>query len=396
MWWLPSGGPHGTKGKHMSMRMAISAALVLALATTAVVLAASEAQEGAWRIGPRTLPASVDVSDVMRESLLETPAPDVEAAKRLVLRTAEEWEAWARPRDVATAEAARAMAKALSVRVKEDKIAGVSVHRVTPPDIDDRHNNHLFVYIHGGAWVLNGGEAGTFEPVTIAARLGMPVISIDYRMPPRHPAPAALDDVVAVWTELLKERSPASMAMGGSSGGGNITMASIHRFRELRLAFPGALYLGTPCVDINMIGDSRFINEGIDRSLTTWEGVPSDAGALYAGKYDHKHPHISPIYGDFAGFPPTYLISGTRDLLLSDTVRAHRRLRRAGVEADLHVYEGQSHADYVAVWNAPESAEHYAELNAFLLKHLPSPLAPTPTLPPDTTKDIEVPASAAY
>ncbi|MHC4647211.1 MAG: alpha/beta hydrolase, partial [Planctomycetota bacterium] len=87
-------------------------------------------------------------------------------------------------------------------------------------------------------------------------------------------------------------------------------------------------------------------------------------------EFDHKHPYVSPVYGDFENFPPSYLITGTRDLMLSDTVRVHRKLRRAGVEADLHVYEGQSHADYLMVWNAPESDEHFAELNAFLVKHL--------------------------
>jgi acetyl esterase/lipase len=91
---------------------------------------------------------------------------------------------------------------------------------------------------------------------------------------------------------------------------------------------------------------------------------------MYAGKFNLKHPYVSPIYGDFSGFPPCYFISGTRDLLLSDTVRAHRKLRRVGVEADLHIYEGQSHGDYLAVLNSPESHEHFAELNAFLLKHL--------------------------
>jgi acetyl esterase/lipase len=119
-----------------------------------------------------------------------------------------------------------------------------------------------------------------------------------------------------------------------------------------------------------MTGDSRFLNEGVDRLLVSWKHIPHDAGAMYAGKFDLKHPYVSPIYGDFSDFPPSYLISGTRDLMLSDTVRVHRKLRRAGVEADLHIYEGQSHGDYIAVWNAPESEEHYAELNAFLLKHL--------------------------
>ena len=119
-----------------------------------------------------------------------------------------------------------------------------------------------------------------------------------------------------------------------------------------------------------MSGDSRFINEGVDRHLVSWEGIPYHAGMLYAGDLDLDHPHISPIHGDFKGFPPSYLITGTRDLLLSDTIRAHRKLRRAGVEADLHVYESQSHGDYIALRNAPESHAHSSELNAFLLKHL--------------------------
>ena len=330
------------------------------------------AQENAWEIGPRKLPASVDVSDVVRESLLKTPTPDVAAAKGLVFKTVKEWETWAKEGNIPSAAAARALAKSLSVMIQEDKIDGVNVHRVTPAATTTEHKKHLFVYIHGGAWVRNSGIAGTLEAVLIAARLKIPVISIDYRMPPKHPAPAAINDVAIVCKELLSKQPSASMILGGTSGGGNITLASVHRFRELQLTFPGALYLGTPAVDIDMIGDSRFINEGIDRNLLSWEGIPREAGVMYAGEYDHKHPYVSPIYGNFENFPPTYLISGTRDLLLSDTIRAHRKLRRAGVEANLHIYEGQAHGDYIAMWNAPESTEHYAELDAFSLKHLTS------------------------
>ncbi|MBW2248406.1 MAG: alpha/beta hydrolase fold domain-containing protein [Deltaproteobacteria bacterium] len=354
------------------------------------------AQESAWKIGPRTLPASVDVSEPVREALMKTSTPDVAAAKGNRFKTAEEWEAWVKEGNVPSAAAARALAEALSVTIEEDMIADVNVHHVTPAETAEEHEKHLFVYIHGGAWVRNGGVAGTLEPVLIAAHLKMPVISIDYRMPPEHPAPAAIDDVVAIWKELLKTRSSTSMTMGGTSGGGNITLAAVHRFKDLQLALPGALYIGTPCVDIDTIGDSRFINEGIDRNLISWEGIPREAGVMYAGDYDHKHPYISPIYGNFDNFPPSYLISGMRDLLLSDTVRAHRKLRRAGVEADLHIYEGQSHGDYIVFWNAPESAEHYSELKAFVLKHLASPLIPATTLSTERSKGIEIPKSAGF
>lgn len=379
------------------MRIKITNAVVLliALATFLTWSLPLVAQENSWELGPRTLPPSAGVSEVFRESLLKTPTPDVAAMKEIVLKTDEEWEAWAKEGDVPSAQAARALAKALSVKVEEDEIGGVRVYRVTPPEIDEEHQTHLFVYIHGGAWVRNGGVAGTIEPVVIAVRLKMPVVSIDYRMPPKHPAPAATDDVIAVWKGLLKKHSPSLMVMGGTSAGANITLSSVHRFKDAGLPLPGALYVGTPCVDLDMTGDSRFLNEGVDRILVSWKHVPHDAAAMYAGNYDLKHPHVSPIYGDFSGFPPAYIIAGTRDLMLSDAVRAHRALRRAGVEADLHIYEGQAHGDYIYVMNAPESAEHYAELNRFVLKHLSNSLPSKSSLPADS-KEIEIPKSATY
>ncbi len=83
-----------------------------------------------------------------------------------------------------------------------------------------------------------------------------------------------------------------------------------------------------------------------------------------------KDPLISPVYGDFDGFPPTYLVTGTRDLFLSNTVRVHRKLRAAGATADLMVFEGVSHGDYLLWADTPESREALAELGDFLLAHL--------------------------
>jgi len=364
---------------------------LIALVTLLTCSYPLHAQESSWEIGPRKLPPSSGVSEIFHKSLASTPTPDI-APALIVPKTDADWIAFAQERDAKNAAAARALAEALKVEVREDKIGGVDVFRITPPEIDEAHQKHLFVYIHGGAWFLNGGLAGTLEPVVIAARLKMPVVAIDYRMFPKYPAPAATDDVIAVWKELLKERSPSLMVMGGTSAGGNITLSSVHGFKDLGLPLPGALYGGTPCVDVNMAGDSRFLNEGEDRLLLAWRGLALAAGVMYAGKLDLKDPYVSPIYGDFSGFPPTYVISGTRDILLSDAVRVHRALRRAGVEADLNVYEGQSHGDYVAVMNAPESYEHYAELNAFILQHLQG--QPRDTAPPgEVSKDMHIPKS---
>jgi len=379
----------------MKLKLQNIVCLVIILAFTVGVIPV-QAQEGVWTIGPRTLPPSVDVSDEFRETLLNTPAPDAETAKSNIPETTEQWVAMIRAADEQTAAAARKMAQVLSVKVQHDTIADVNIYRVTPPEIAPEHINHLFFHVHGGAYILNGGEAGTFEAVLIASHLKIPVISIDYRMPPKHPAPAAMDDVVMVWKALLTDRSAALMAMGGTSGGAGLTMSSVQRFQELGLALPQALLLGTPGADAGKVGDTRYINDGIDTSLVTWDGIVEQALKMYATNYDLSHPYVSPIYGNFGGFPPSYLISGTRDLMLSDTVRVHRKLRRAGVDADLHVYEGQSHADYLKFMNVPESFEHFTELNTFLLKHLSTPLAATATPSNEDLKNIELPDSAVY
>ena len=93
------------------------------------------------------------------------------------------------------------------------------------------------------------------------------------------------------------------------------------------------------------------------------------AARLYAAGTPLTDPLISPVYGDFTGFPPTYLVTGTRDMLLSDTARVHRKLKVAGVVADLNVYEGLSHAEYMFV-GSPENQQTYAELAQFLAMHL--------------------------
>ncbi|MEA3455974.1 MAG: alpha/beta hydrolase fold domain-containing protein [Campylobacterota bacterium] len=354
----------------MNRRLSKTLSLVFAFTVMTSISIASEVQKGERQIASHTLPVPVGASSVIQEAVLNAPSPNAKPAKKSTPQTKEEWKAWAAKINTKAAVGAQALAKELKVSVRQGAINGVNVYRLTPAEIDPKHKDHLFVYLHGGAYVLLGGEAGIGEAVLVAARTRMPVISVDFRMPPEHPAPAAIDDVVTVWKHLLKSRSASSMALGGSSSGGGLTIASIHRFKELKLSLPGALYLGTPAVEVDKIGDSRYINEGADRLLASWDGVPHKAFSLYASDYDHKHPYVSPIYGDFEDFPPSYLISGTRDLLLSDTIRTHRKLRAAGVDADLNVYEGLSHREYIVIPNAPESLEHYGELNAFLLEHL--------------------------
>src|SRR5688572_11150382 len=119
-------------------------------------------------------------------------------------------------------------------------------------------------------------------------------------------------------------------------------------------------------------GDTLFTNAFVDNVVGTQDGFIRATALLYANGRDLKDPLLSPIYGDVAGFPPSILTSGTRDLYLSNTVRMHRKLRAAGVEAVLQVWEGQSHAQYMVDISAPETREYHDEVARFLDRHLGS------------------------
>jgi acetyl esterase/lipase len=185
------------------------------------------------------------------------------------------------------------------------------------------------------------------EPVLLAEACRTRVLSIDYRMPPDHPFPAAPDDMLAVWKAVLKDHDPKAIVMGGTSAGGGLTMTTMLHGTTEKLAMPAVLFLGTPGADLSKTGDSVYLNAEVDHRLGRYEGRVEACLKLYAAGRDLKDPLLSPVYGDFAGWPPTILISGTRDKLLSATVRMHRKLRAAGVPAELHVYEGMSHADHL-------------------------------------------------
>jgi acetyl esterase/lipase len=230
------------------------------------------------------------------------------------------------------------------VKVEPTVIGGVKAYVVTPESIPETNRNRLLVHVHGGGYVFGPGEAGTREAILMAGYSGMKVISVDYRMPPDFPYPAALDDAMTVWNEVVKTTNPKNIAIFGTSTGGGMTLAMVLRAQKEGLPLPAATAPGTPWSDMTKTGDTYFSNEMVDNVLVSNDGWLGDAAKLYANGHDLKDPMLSPVYGDFQGFPPTILTSGTRDLFLSNTVRVHRKMRAAGVDAELEVFEGQSHA----------------------------------------------------
>ncbi|MFM8583109.1 MAG: alpha/beta hydrolase [Planctomycetaceae bacterium] len=282
----------------------------------------------------------------------------------------EGWKAAQQKLDQERAATARAAAERLQAQLTPVTIAGVRGFEITPAVRHPERTERLLVHLHGGAYVLGSGEAGTLEAILLATQCQTRVISIDYRMPPDHPFPAAVDDAITAWKELTARHDPRHVALFGTSAGGGLVMATMLRIKEQQLPRPAALFLGTPWSDLTKTGDSYFTHAELDNVLGRYEGFLELSAKLYAGGVDLKNPLLSPVNGDLRDFPPTILATGTRDLFLSNTVRVHRRLRQAGVTAELHVAEAQSHADYLRGFPAPESQELLEEIDRFFDRHL--------------------------
>ncbi|HEY7664359.1 MAG TPA: alpha/beta hydrolase [Xanthobacteraceae bacterium] len=285
-------------------------------------------------------------------------------------KSAAEWKELIAKAAAAGATARQEAREWLGVTMEENVIGGVKVFILAPKVIPAVNQNRLLVHVHGGGYVYNPGEAGTGEATLMAAYGGFKVLSIDYRMPPDFPYPAAMDDAMAVWKAALTLQDPRNMAIFGTSTGGGMTLAMILRAKAEGLALPAAIAPGTPWSDLTETGDSYRTNEWLDNVLVSYHGYLGRAAQLYANGHDLKDPQLSPIYGDFTGFPPAILTSGTRDLFLSLTVLTHRKLRRAGVEAELQVFEGMSHAQYLFDAFAPETKETFGEIARFFDQHL--------------------------
>ena len=285
-------------------------------------------------------------------------------------QTSAEWKAVIAQMDAQAVALAPVLTAMFPHTVQRRQIAGVNVHEITPANLDPAKSGRLLVNFHGGGYALNGGEASTGEAVLGAHYSGMKVISVDYRMAPDHPFPAAVDDALAVWRALAAERAPGSMGVFGTSAGGGLTLALTLKLKELGEALPGALATGTPWTDLTGASDSYQVNAAVDGIFSGFDGFGAGMAAIYAGEAGVSHPLVSPIFGDFGGFPPTIFTTGTRDLLLSDTVRTYRKMRAAGVTARLEVHEAMSHAEYIYAYDSPESAVAFGDIAAFFDEHL--------------------------
>ena len=245
---------------------------------------------------------------------------------------------------------------------EEIDAGGARVFAISPDGLGA--SDEVFLDVHGGSLIWGGGESCRAMGMATAEMVRARVWAVDYRLPPDHPYPAPLDDCVAAYRALLEQVPAEKVIVGGASAGGNLAAALILRARDEGLPLPAAAVLNTPELDLTESGDSFFTNLGVDTALTS---CLMPANLVYAGGHDLSDPYLSPLFGDFTrGFPATFLQTGTRDLFLSNTVRMHRALRAAGVEAELHVFEACTHIMFIG---APEAEERTREVRGFVDRH---------------------------
>ncbi len=310
-------------------------------------------------VAARTLPVPTTVSPQLQQSISasariarEAPAP--------APQTPEQWRAAIAASFELGRQRVEAVRARFPVEIVEGVLGGVPVHEVTPPGLGAKRP--ALLHFHGGAYIVYGGGSGLTEAILTAHYSKRRVISVDYRMPPDHPFPAAVDDAVAAWSALTETQAPGATGVFGTSAGGGLLLAMALKLKALGRPLPGALAPSTPWTDLAGESDSYRVNAGVDGVLPFYDGLLAAAARLYADGRSLNDPLISPVQGDFAGFPPTLLTTGTRDILLSDTVRVYRRMREAGVETRLEVYEALSHAEFNAAYESPESASAFGDI----------------------------------
>jgi epsilon-lactone hydrolase len=251
--------------------------------------------------------------------------------------------------------------------IVEEKMAGVPVRIVTPEGIPESNREKVLLNLHGGGF--NSDSGSYTESIPIASYAKMKVVAVLYRLSPEVKFPAAVDDSIAVYKELLKTYEPRYVVIYGTSAGAILTAEVAAKIKQLGLPMPAALGIFSGMGDFARTGDSiaMYALRGLSGHLDPPE--PGAHDPYYVGETDPKDPVLSPIYGDLHGLPPTLFITSGRDLLLSGTVNLHRAYLLAGVDARLVVYDALPHAFWYDP-KLPEAIEANHIMADFFVKQL--------------------------
>lgn len=236
------------------------------------------------------------------------------------------------------------------------------------PEGDARPGTIL--YFHGGSFSLGSPETAIVLTANLVRRTGVRAISLDYRLAPEHPFPAAIDDCVAAFRSLLERGiDPASIVFAGDSAGGGLTVTTCLAARDAGLPMPAAIAAFSPGLDHTRTGATMNTKEGIDPFFTR-EGM-GHTGEIYLGGQDPNQPLLAPaVHADLTGLPPILLQVGTNELLLDDSVRLAERAREADVDVILDITAGAPHVFQAFVGTLDEAEQALDRAALFLTQHL--------------------------
>ena len=234
---------------------------------------------------------------------------------------------------------------------------------------DGLHQDRVFIYLHGGGYFFGSPRSHRTITWRISQAGKMKVLAVDYRQPPDHEYPAPIWDVVRVYRWLLaRGYEPQNIFIGGDSAGGNLTLVSMLKFRELGLPLPAGAVLISPWADLTTTGESLHDNADHDPYIPV--KVLKFLARVYAGQHSPADPLLSPIYGDYSGFPPLLVQVGGKEVLLSDAQRVAAAAQKAGIPVTLSVYPDMMHVFQALAYVIPEGKEAIREIGRFIHKHL--------------------------
>jgi acetyl esterase/lipase len=254
-----------------------------------------------------------------------------------------------------------------AVKTTEVEVGGVKCFWAASPKAS--REDVVVVYFHGGAYMYGSGEDAAAVLLPVYEELSVCGLSVDYRLAPRYPFPAAVNDAVAVYRGLLTQGyAPGKIAFAGASAGGGLALATALSLKDAGDPLPAAIAVIGPWVDFPATGDSIITIKDWD----TWYDLDDEAVTIraYAGDHDLRNPLISPLYGDFTGFPPLLVQTGTREIGLSECVCLAQKARRQGVDVTLDVWDGMWHVWHMMWPDIPESRDACHDIAVFLDKHL--------------------------
>lgn len=252
------------------------------------------------------------------------------------------------------------------VREHSLEIEGVYTEVFEPSDgVPEANAGRVLINLHGGAFMFGARTQGRLESIPVAHVAGMKVVSIDYRQGPEHRFPAASEDVATVYRHLLKDHAPQQIGIFGCSAGGMLTAQAVAWFDRHDLPQPGAVGIfcagagGMGYGDAAVITEAFGTNFGGDQAMDYFEGA------------DLEDPLVNPLQDPelMARFPPTLVITSTRDLAMSSALATHQQLLAQGVPSELHVYEGLVHY-WFADTGLPESRHAFRVMADFFDRNL--------------------------